>query len=182
MSKTTVDYQASRRWRELWSPLPFTNNLQIWSSVSAFGLALFALLYNFLWEWCAVIGISLPNIYGATTYPAWSVVGYILFGIIAIIGFILFVGGFASLVCLIIQALKHKCVSVDTKNIPENIKAGMPRDELIKLEHLNIGLTLPDSDSLDSIAKQIIHLKKARTTIDDFLARIGVKEDDKPKQ
>lgn len=178
MAQITVDYQAWRRRTEVWSPIPFTNNLQIWASVSAFGLALFALLYNFLWEWCAMIGISLPNIYGATAYPTWSVAGYIIFGIIAIVGFILFVGGFASLVYLIVQVFKHKLVPVNTENIPDNVKAGMSKGELAKLGHPNMGLVILDTDSLNTFAEQIISVHKIHAEIHDFLIKIEGEQDD----
>ncbi len=134
MARTIIDYQASRRWAELWSPLPFTNNLQIWSSLSAFGLAIFALFYNFVWGWLKMCGIELPNLYAVSLTPTTSVAGYVVLGLIGLGGLFVFVFCFGSLIYLIVRALKHEKIVVDPDNIPERIKAGMSKDELSKLE------------------------------------------------
>ena len=139
MAQAVIDYKAVRRWRELWSPLTFTNNLQIWSSLSAFGLAIFALFYNYLWRWAQMCGVNLPNIYAipsdvAPSLLGTSVFGYVILGIIALGGFLVFVFCFGSLIYLIVRSFKHEKIVVDSTNIPETIKAGMSKVELLKTE------------------------------------------------
>jgi len=144
MAQVTVDYLASRRVSELWSPVPFTNNLQIWSSLSAFGLAIFALFYNYLWKWASMYNVNLPNVYAIPTETASSLLGtsvwgYIMLGIIAFGGLVVFVFCIGSLAIVIIRAFRHQREVIDSTNIPDRIKAGMTKDELAKMNRINTG-------------------------------------------
>jgi len=60
-----------KRWREAYSPVPFTNNLQLWLALAAFSLSIFAYLYQFVarWWW-SMIGIELP--FAFTTMPNYA--------------------------------------------------------------------------------------------------------------
>lgn len=84
-------------------------------------------------------GVNLPNIYAipsdvAPSLLGTSIWGYVMLGLIALGGLFVFLFCFGSLIYLIVRAFKHEKIVVDPDNIPVHIKAGMPKDELPKME------------------------------------------------
>lgn len=181
MAQTTVDYQASRRWSELWSPIPFTNNLQVWLSLSALWLAIFALFYEPVRR-LDVFGVNLPDLYSVVpNTDSGNVVGWAIIGFIGFAALFLAVFCIGSLIYVIVGALKHRKELVDSTNIPDFIKAGMSKEELEKVLQENRQRIVLDKSSLRLLAEQVNNLKQARGMINDFLVEIGEDKNDKPK-
>lgn len=166
-------YKPIRRWREIWHHVPLSNNLQLWSSTMAMSLALFALFYNFLWEWGRTMGIDLPNVYAIPdTGTGVSPVGYVLFGLIALAAIIIFLIALGSIVALVIKMFHTQKEPVDLDNIPYHVWSAMKPADLAALKAHATTTNTIDVTQLHVLKEEIAALRAAKKQLDEFLSDI----------
>jgi hypothetical protein len=154
-----VRYQAFRRTREIWSPLPLTNNLRFWLAVLSFSTAIFALVDA---RWKLMESMS-PS--------SAPLAGYIL-GYAALLGIVVAI---ISLLILIVRSVFGTKVDVDLSNVPPYLEAGLSKRDREKIKKQ---ASLPDKFvSLEQLTEsQIEGLRRTRAMLNNLFTE-SAKED-----
>jgi len=108
-------YKATDRYKELYSPVPFTNNLLIWLATLSFSVFIASTLFPFAWRWGKMLAELTPL--------QWT--AFILGGIFILAFIIASLWSLVSVLILVIRGFRGVKIRPDSEKIDDNIREAM---------------------------------------------------------